>query len=130
MNWGFYLHPHHWAAIYLGVLILLLYKPPKQLAGIGSFIQTHFGDSIGIYLLHFGVGLVILGGFYQQLQQVEQVGQSLIMTAIGILKLTKDAAPPAPPVPPAEQPVQNSKQAPPSPAAPTVLPLSTPTKNP
>jgi hypothetical protein len=88
-----YLHPHHWAAIYLAVLILIFYRPPTAIQGIGNFITAHFGDSIGVYLLHLGIGLVMFGGFYQSQQAVVQIGNSLIMTAIGILKLTSPPAP-------------------------------------
>ena len=92
-----WLHPHHWAFIYFVALLLLIYKPPKVLRGIGPFIAKHFGDSIAIFLLMFGVSLVIFGDFYSQLKDVAQIGQSLVMTAVGVLKLTKDNGQPAPP---------------------------------
>ena len=97
MPWWFTWSGHHWVMLYVIAVVAMLYWPPKAFNGMGTFITTHFGDSIGLVLLYTGIGLLIMSGFYSQLQQVGQVAQSLIMTAIGVLKLTKPTAETPPP---------------------------------
>jgi hypothetical protein len=73
-----------------GVALLLFYLPPaitQRLQGLGDFVSRHWGDSIGLYLIHLGILLVILGGFYSQLTNAEHVGESFILTGVGLLKL-------------------------------------------
>ncbi len=77
-------------AFYIAIALLVVYHPPKVAAafrGIGGFIERHFGDSIGIYLLHLGIALIVLGDCFSVLTHVEQVGNSLLLTAMGVLKL-------------------------------------------
>src|ERR1700690_1009100 len=77
-------------ALYIAAALFILYRPPKVAAafkGLGDFIERHFGDSIGIYLLHLGVALIILGDCFAQMTHAEQVGNSLLLTAMGVLKL-------------------------------------------
>jgi hypothetical protein len=54
-------------ALYIAALMLMLYLPPRALrglAGVQQFIEAHFGDSVGLYLLHLGIALVILAGVW------------------------------------------------------------------
>jgi hypothetical protein len=98
MDWAnFYLHPHHWVFIYFVTLVVLIYRPPRILRGVGPFLVKHFGDTLALFLLVFGVALVVFGDFYPQLKDVAQIGQSLVMTAVGLLKLTSVSTQPAPP---------------------------------
>jgi hypothetical protein len=81
-------HPH--LLFYTVLVLFLLYRPPRildRVQGIGDFITRHFGDSIGFYLLHLGVALFIIGGFYKELSDVQHIGESFILTGIGMLKL-------------------------------------------
>ncbi len=81
---------------YVGLALLLIYKPPAMRVvfdGLGKFIERHFGDSIGLYLLHLGIGLIILGDVFHQMEQVGHVGESLILAAMGVLKLKTVSAP-------------------------------------
>jgi hypothetical protein len=81
---------------YVGLALLLIYKPPAMRVvfdGLGKFIERHFGDSIGLYLLHLGIGLIILGDVFHQMEQVGHVGESLILAAMGVLKLKSIPAP-------------------------------------
>lgn len=79
--------------IILALFLLLLYFPPSLLRsitpGVHSFIEAHLGDSVGLYILHLGIGLVILGGVWPNLGRVGEVGYALITAAMGVLKLTK-----------------------------------------
>ena len=113
MHW---LAAHSIALLYLVVLLLLLYFPPELLSkrggfqGLGEFIGRHWGDSIGLYLVHIGILLIILAGAYPQLADAGHVGESFILTGVGLLKLKyipkegNNNGPPAPtptPSPPA-----------------------------
>jgi hypothetical protein len=77
--------------LYTAIILLLLYKPPARvidhLRGIGDFISRHWGDSIGLYMIHLGIVLIILGGLFTQLSDVAHVGESFILTGVGMLKL-------------------------------------------
>jgi hypothetical protein len=80
-----------WTRIELFAVLLLsfavLYRPPGSFAGLRDLVERHFGDWLGMYMLHLGIGLVILGGFYPSEASVAVVGQSLILAAVAILKL-------------------------------------------
>jgi len=109
----------HWwghieAAIYILAAVLVFYRPPRALAGTGQFIERHLGDSVGFYILHLGILLVVISGIYPEVMNIGQTGQSLILAGMVALKLTKTAPPengtrqdttisPAPP--PAPQPI-------------------------
>ena len=87
MTW---LSAHSTMVLYLAIALALLYWPPAltaRLQGLGDFVSRHWGDSIGLYLIHLGILLVILGGFYSQLATAEHVGESFILTGVGLLKL-------------------------------------------
>ena len=88
---------------YVAVLLFVVYFPPKKLVGIGGFIDRHLGDSVGFYILHLGIILVILAGVYPQLSGVKETGNSLILAGATTLKLTKDPSP-STPVTPVEAP--------------------------
>ena len=86
--------PHKWHhlefGLYVIVILFLLYFPPASFCGLSNirdFIERHFGDSIGLYLLHLGIALVILAGVFQEMTLVGNLGQSLVLAAMGILKL-------------------------------------------
>ena len=75
---------------YTAIALLLLYRPPavmQRLQGIGDFVSRHWGDSIGLYMIHLGIVLTVVGGFYTQLGSVQHVGESFILTGVGMLKL-------------------------------------------
>jgi len=78
-----------WA--YIALALFLVYRPPSgdRFRGLGSFIERHFGDSIGFYILHLGITLVILGDIYPRMNDIEQTGNSLILAGMVALKLTK-----------------------------------------
>lgn len=84
---------HHWTHLEVGLYILvalfMLYKPPQMSAGLGGFIERHFGDTVGFYILHLGIILVVIGGVYPQVGGVTQTGNSLILAGMVALKLTK-----------------------------------------
>jgi hypothetical protein len=94
-----------WAAHHLSfhllfysfIILLLLYKPPagviSRLQGLGDFVSRHWGDSIGLYMIHLGVVLIVLGGLYGALKDVAHVGESFILTGVGMLKLKYNPAP-------------------------------------
>jgi len=46
------------------------------LQGLSDFIARHWGDSIGLYMIHLGIVLTVVGGFYGQLSTVQHVGES------------------------------------------------------
>ena len=86
-------YTHFEVAGYICAAIFIIYVPPRILRGLGGFAERHFGDSVGFYILHLGIVLVILGGIYQQVTGIASTGNALILAAMGILKLTKTAAP-------------------------------------
>jgi len=83
---------HHWAhietALYIAAALFVLYYPPKQLTGMGTFIERHLGDSVGFYILHLGIVLVVISGIYPQVAGIYSTGQSLILAGTVALKLT------------------------------------------
>ena len=72
---------------YILIVVFFLYTPPRAMAGLGEFVSTHWGDSIGFYVLHLGVGLVVLGSAYPTLSAVKETGTSLILAGTVALKL-------------------------------------------
>ena len=95
-------------AIYAIVLLAIFYRPPRKASGaveaIKGIFEAHWGDSIGLYLLHLGIGLVILAGVWPNMTQVGQVGFALVTASMAVLKL---------------KPATDANGAPQSPAAPT-----------
>jgi hypothetical protein len=87
---------HHWFMLYIAAAVVLFYIPPKSLSGVGNFISAHFGDSIGVYLLHLSLGMLIIGGFYPQLTALVDAGKSIFSVSLAVLKLTNNTQPVAP----------------------------------
>ena len=91
----------HWshleAAGYIFVLLFMIYNPPRTWWGVGDFIERHFGDSIGMYLLHLGVLLIVLGGVWPSLAAAQDVGKQVFVASMAILKISPDKAQPPPP---------------------------------
>jgi predicted phage tail protein len=54
------------------------------------FIHYRWGDSVGLYLIHMGVALVI-GSIWvpatPDADKIAQMGYSLVLTGVGMLKL-------------------------------------------
>ena len=81
-------HPH--LLFYTVLVLVVLYRPPasfKALSGVSDFVTRHWGDSVGFYLLHFGVVLIALGGFYKEIASLEHLGESFVLTGVAMLKL-------------------------------------------
>lgn len=58
------------------------------LTDMGDFIGRHWGDFIGLALLYTGVFLVFYAAVYLGgNQSVDHLGESLVLAAMGILKL-------------------------------------------
>jgi hypothetical protein len=91
----------HWThfevAGYICALIFFVYCPPRMMKGLGGFAERHFGDSVGFYILHLGIVLVVIGGVYQQIAGIASTGNALILAAMGILKLTSKPGTEVPP---------------------------------
>lgn len=86
-------HGWHHAEFFvvIALVVFLLYVPPRSasaLSMVREFVDAHFGDSIGLYILHLGIALVIIGAVWS-MQRVDQIGESLVLAAMGVLKLTK-----------------------------------------
>jgi hypothetical protein len=80
----------HFAFVVLAIAIafVLLYKPPAKASDVIGLLERHFGDVLGLYILHLGIFLVILGVFYPQAATaVQRIGESLIMASMIALKL-------------------------------------------
>lgn len=79
-------------ALYAALAVLLLYRPPRSLQGgwAAKFLDSHFGDMIGFYILHLAVALIIVGSVWN-LVAVSDVGKQLLLPAMAVLKLTKSA---------------------------------------
>jgi hypothetical protein len=75
-------------------LVLMIYWPPKTWGGLGKFIERHFADSVGFYILHLGIALVVLGGIWPQVAGISSTGNSLILAGMTVLKLTPNGAAP------------------------------------
>lgn len=88
-------HVHAWMwkhfeiAVYVAAALILIYRPPRSSNGLGPFLERHFGDAVGFYILHLGILLVVIGGVYPQVNGIEQTGNSLILAGMVALKLTK-----------------------------------------
>jgi hypothetical protein len=84
-----FLHSHFaFVVLAVAIIFVLLYKPPSELSGLMGLIERHFGDTLGLYILHLGIMLVILGVFYPQAATaVQRIGESLIMASMIALKL-------------------------------------------
>jgi|SRR6185437_9525910 len=83
-------HAEFW--FFVAILLFILYVPPaaaQKLSAVQDFVEAHFGDSIGLYILHLGIGLIILAGVFPEMTHVDQIGQSLVLAAMGVLKLTR-----------------------------------------
>lgn len=91
-------HVHAWMwkhfeiAAYVIAAVFVIYRPPKSSNGLGAFIERHFGDTVGFYILHLGILLVVIGGVYPQVNGIEQTGNSLILAGMVALKLTKSTS--------------------------------------
>jgi len=115
---------HFTALLYVAALLLLLYFPPesfKRLKGLGDFVGERWGDSIGLYLIHVGIALIILAGVYPQLKDIGHVGESFILTGVGVLKLKyvpKNGNNNEPPTLPAPTPSPPANPTPAGPAEP------------
>jgi hypothetical protein len=107
---------HFEIAAYVVAAIIVIYRPPKTSDGMGSFIERHLGDSVGFYILHLGILLVVVSGIYPQVTQIGQTGQSLILAGMVALKLTKTAPPDTQQV---ETITSKTLPAPPDPTIPT-----------
>lgn len=86
-----WLHHGEFAAL-LVLLVLMLYWPPRamqKLSGARMFLEAHFGDSIGLYILHLGIVLVVIAGIWPDMQRVGELGYALVTAAMGVLKLSK-----------------------------------------
>lgn len=96
-------------AVYVVLVVLILYRPPavlRVLSNAGHLLEAHFGDWIGLYILHLGIVLVILAGVWSNMPRVGELGYALVTAAMGVLKLTGKlpngaGAPPATPSAPA-----------------------------
>ena len=51
------------------------------------FIETHWGDLIGLLLLYTGILLALLAAVYQpSAQPITHLGESLVLAAMGVLR--------------------------------------------
>lgn len=82
-------YTHLEVAGYICAALFMIYSPPRVLAGVGPFIEAHFGDAVGFYILHLGIILVVIGGVYPMVGGIAQTGNSLILAGMVALKLTK-----------------------------------------
>ena len=52
-----------------------------------EFIESHWGDLVGLLLLYTGIGIVLWGACTPAAQMVSHLGESLVLAAMGVLKL-------------------------------------------
>lgn len=81
-------HPH--LLLYTIILLCVIYRPPliiRNVKQFSDFLTRHWGDSIGLYLLHLGVILILISGVYPNLAPAEHLGESFVLTGVGMLKL-------------------------------------------
>jgi hypothetical protein len=90
---GFHWSTHSEVALYVLLALFLFYFPAKTAKGLGQFIERHFGDAVGFYILHLGIILVVIAGVYPQVSGVKETGSSLILAGMVALKL-KTTSPP------------------------------------
>jgi hypothetical protein len=115
-------YTHFEVAGYICAAIFMIYVPPTILKGVGGFAERHFGDSVGFYILHLGIVLVVIGGIYQQISGIASTGNALILAAMGILKLTKAPTDVVPGVSQASSTTVTTSTIPPPPTVPTPPP--------
>lgn len=110
-------HFEFWAVVAL--LCVWLYFPPPATARIFGFVDVHYRDSFGLFLLLIGIALTFVGDIWPAMQHVESTGDKLLLAAMGFLNLTQStrlngngaaptSAPPAP-APISEPPVAGSE---------------------
>jgi len=127
MNWlpRWDANAHAWHhiefAVYAIAVLLIFYRPPRKTSGaieaLRGIFEAHWGDSIGLYLLHLGIGLVILAGVWPNMTQVGQVGFALVTASMAVLKLKAPAPGENPPNGNGGAPLPTSAIPPPAPAA-------------
>ena len=74
-------------AFYVLLAVVVVYFPPQHYKNFGAFLERHFGDAVGFYILHLGLGLVILGAVWSNLNGLQGTGNSLILAGMVALKL-------------------------------------------
>lgn len=52
-----------------------------------DFIESHWGDLIGLLLLYTGIAIVMWAACTASVQVVSHLGESLVLAAMGVLKL-------------------------------------------
>lgn len=70
-----------------------------------EFIESHWGDLIGLLLLYTGIAIALWAACAPAVQVASHLGESLVLAAMGILKLRGsdtsqrpgNSSPPAPP---------------------------------
>lgn len=55
-----------------------------------TFIEAHWGDLIGLLLLYTGVSLVLWATCTAAVEPAKHLGESLVLAAMGVLKLRGD----------------------------------------
>lgn len=84
---------HHLEFFFILVLaVVMFYLPPRAAAALRAFVEKHFNESIGLYLLHLGIGLIILSGVWPDMPHVFDTGNALIVAAMGLLNLQRKSA--------------------------------------
>ncbi len=58
-----------------------------------EFIETHWGDLIGLLLLYTGIGIALWAACVPAAQIASHLGESLVLAAMGILKLRGNSGP-------------------------------------
>ena len=61
-----------------------------------DFMERHFGDSVGLYIIHLGVALIVLGAFVPGLSvaavaTIQDTGKGLVGAGLIALKLKAQA---------------------------------------
>ena len=76
-------------AFYVLLFLFLFYVPPRPVRQFLSldFIERHFGDSVGFYILHLGVVLYIISAAWPAMKELSAVGQSFVLAGTVALKL-------------------------------------------
>ncbi|MGH9816028.1 MAG: hypothetical protein ACRD5F_06450 [Candidatus Acidiferrales bacterium] len=52
-----------------------------------DFIEIHWGDLIGLLLLYTGIAIVVWAACAASSQALSHLGESLVLAAMGVLKL-------------------------------------------
>jgi hypothetical protein len=58
-----------------------------------AFIESHWGDLIGLLLLYTGVSLVLWATCAGAAEPAKHLGESLVLAAMGVLKLRGERGP-------------------------------------